>query len=60
MISKLVLAVVIAAVVTLGCILLGSILGTVGVAVAVTVGGFLKTYAAALGVLSGLWYFFTH
>ena len=59
MISKLVLAVVVAVVVTLGCMLIGAILATLGIAIAVTVGNFLSTYAAAFGVLAGLWYFFS-
>ena len=60
LISKLVLAVVVAVVVILGCILVGGLLIAVNVSVAVVVGGFLKTYATAIGILSGLWYFFTH
>lgn len=58
MISKLVLAVVVAVVVTLGCMLLGAILASLSVAVAVSVGDFLKNYSAAIGVLAGIWYFF--
>ena len=52
------LAVVVAVVVTLACVLLGTILQSLTVAVAVTIGDFLKTYAAVLGVLAGLWWFF--
>lgn len=59
MIARLILAVVVAVVVTLVCILAGSILGTLGVQIAVTVGNFLKQWSAALGVLAGLWYFFS-
>ncbi len=58
MISKLILAVVVAVVVTLACILLGAILVTLKVDIAVTIGTFLKGYAGVLGVLAGLWYFF--
>lgn len=58
MIGKLVLAVVVAVVVTLGCILLGSILNALTVQIAVTIGNFLKSYAAVIGILAGLWYFF--
>lgn len=58
MIRKLMLAVVVAVVVTLACVLLGTILQSLTVAVAVTIGDFLKTYAAVLGVLAGLWWFF--
>jgi hypothetical protein len=59
-ISNVVLSVVVAVVVTLACILLGMILVTLKVAVAVTVGDFLQAYSAILGVLAGLWFFFTH
>ncbi len=59
MIQKLILSVVVAVVVTLACILLGDILHALTVSVAVTVGDFLKTYGAVLGILAGLWYFFT-
>lgn len=58
MIRKLILAVVVAVVVTLGCILLGAILASLKVDIATTIGDFLKTYGAVLGVLAGLWYFF--
>ena len=58
MIGKIVLAVVVAVVVTLACILLGGILETLKVAIAVTIGNFLQSYAGVIGVLSGLWFFF--
>lgn len=58
MIQKLVLAVVVAVVVTLGCYLLGGILHALQVTIAVTIGDWLTKYAGVLGVLSGLWYFF--
>lgn len=58
MIRKLILAVVVAVVVTLGCVLLGSILASLNVAIAVTVGDFLKSFSAVLGILAGLWFFF--
>jgi hypothetical protein len=60
MLSRLVLAVVVAVVVTLACILLGGILKSLDVAIAVTIGEFLAKYSAALGVLAGLWYFFSN
>lgn len=53
------MAVIIAVAVTLGCMLLGAILGGLGIAIAVQVGGFLATYGPAIGVLAGLWHFFT-
>ena len=58
MISRVVLSVVVAVVVTLLCILLGGILASLGIPIAETVGSFLETYGPALGVLAGLWYFF--
>lgn len=59
MLGKLVQAVIVAVVVTLACILLGAILVTLKVEVAVTVGNFIKTYGAVIGVLAGLWYYFS-
>jgi hypothetical protein len=59
-IQNVVLSVIIAVVVTLGCILLGGILESLHVAIAVTIGAFLATYSGVLGVLAGLWFFFTH
>lgn len=59
MLSRLVLSVVVAVIVTLACILLGGILVALSVSIAVTVGDFLKSYAGVIGVLSGLWYFFS-
>jgi hypothetical protein len=59
MLSRIILSVVVAVVVTLVCVLVGSLLITVAVPVAVTVGGFLHTWAGAIGVLAGLWWFFS-
>lgn len=58
MLSKLILSVVVAVVVTLACYLLKAILAGLNVAIAVTIGNFLKTYGSVLGILAGLWYFF--
>jgi len=58
MLGRLIKAVVVAVVVTLACILLGLILNSLTVQIAVTIGNFLKTYGAVIGVLAGLWYFF--
>ena len=58
MIRRVVLAVIVAVVVTLGCILLGALLGAIGISVAEVIGGFLARYAAAIGILAGLWHFF--
>lgn len=59
MIKQLVLAVCVAVVVTLVCVLIGGILISLGVPIAVTIGGFLKTYSTVLGVISGIWFYFT-
>lgn len=58
MIARLVLAVVVAVVTGLACILVGGILASLGVPIAETVGDFLVTWGWVLGVLAGLWYFF--
>lgn len=60
MLSRLILSVVVAVVVTLACFLLGAILITLKVDIAVTIGNWLKTYGSVLGILAGLWYFFTN
>jgi len=59
MIAKLVQAVVVAVFVTLICVLIGSILAALSVSIAVTIGDFLKGYSAVLGVLAGLWFYFS-
>ena len=59
MLKKLILAVVVAVVVTLVCYLLGAILVSLTVQIAVTIGDWLKQYGAVLGVLAGLWHFFS-
>jgi hypothetical protein len=58
MLSRLVLAVVVAVVVTLGCYLVGTLLNDLTVQVAVTIGNWLTKYGSVLGILAGLWYFF--
>lgn len=58
MLRLLILAVVVAVVVTLACFLLGAILVTLEVDIAVTIGEWLKKYGSILGVLAGLWYAF--
>jgi len=59
MLNRVIRSVVIGVVVTLICILVGSLFLTLNVGLAVTVGGFLRTYAAALGVLAALYVFAT-
>lgn len=58
MLSKLVIAVCVAVAVTLGCYLVGAILITLKVDVAITVGQFLKTYGGVFGVIAGLYSYF--
>lgn len=59
MLNRIGIAVVIAIAVTIGCYFLGAILTAIhGIAVAVTVGDFLKNYGAVIGILAGLWSFF--
>lgn len=59
MLSLLVMAVIVACVVGLIAILAGKILSSVGIPIAATVGGFLEQYCWVIGVLAGLWYFFS-
>ena len=59
MLSRLVQAVVVAVVVALGCMLVGALLVALKLNLAVTVGVFLKDWAGVLGLLAGLWFFFT-
>lgn len=59
-VSKLILAVIIAVVVGIVLVgLLGPILITVKVPIAVTVGDFLVAWGYVIGVLAGLWFYFT-
>lgn len=59
MIGRIFLSLVVAVAVTLVCILLGNILASLQVAVAVTVGQFLTQYSAVIGVLAGVWFYFS-
>lgn len=59
MLSKIVLSVVVAVIVTLACVLIGGILKDLTVSFATTIGDFLVKYASVLGILSGLWYYFS-
>lgn len=59
MLSRIVLAVVVGVVVTLACVLVGVILQSLTVAIAVTVGKFLENYSGVFGVLAALWWFFS-
>ena len=59
MITRLILAVVVAVVVFLVCSLLGIVLGSLNVPIAETIGRFLRSWATVIGVLAGLWWYFT-
>lgn len=58
MIRKIILSVIIAAGTTLGCMLLGAILSSMGIPIASTIGDFMSQWSYAIGVLVGLWWFF--
>lgn len=57
--KRIALAVIIGLAVGLACLFLGLLLGSLNIAPASAVAGFLTAYAWAIGVLAGLWYFFT-
>lgn len=59
LLNRVILAVVLAVAVILACILVGTLLNDIHIEVATTVGDFLKTFGAAIGILAGLWYFFS-
>jgi hypothetical protein len=57
--SKLILAVIIAVVVGIVLVgLLGPVLVTIKVPIAVAVGNFCEDWGFVIGVLAGLWYYF--
>lgn len=58
--KNFVLSAIIAIVVFLGCMFLGGLFLAMNVPIASVVGAFLKTYGTVIGVLAGIWYFFTH
>lgn len=58
MLSRIVLAVVVGVVVTLACVLVGGILISLGLALPVAIGAFLKSFAMVIGILAALWYYF--
>ena len=59
MIARIVLAMVVGAAVGLLCLLLGSVLSSVDIPFVATVGSFLATWAWVIGLLAGVWFFFT-
>lgn len=58
MISRIVMAIVVAVLVGLGCLLLGMVLNSLNVPPAEAVGRFLTQYAWVVGILAGLIHFF--
>jgi len=58
LIGRIVLAVVVGVIVYLVCLLVGPLLADLKASFAVTVGGWVSTYAAVLGLLAALWFFF--
>lgn len=59
LLARLVLAVVVGVVVYLLCLLFGPLVADLRVSFAVTIGGWLVAYAAVLGLLAALWFFFS-
>lgn len=57
LLGRILMAVVVAIIVGLVCILLGLLLNALGVPPATAVGGFLLAYAWVIGVLAGLLHF---
>ena len=57
MIGRIGRAVIVAVVVGLLCLLLGSLLNVLGVPPATVVGGFLVRFCWVLGTLAGVWHF---
>lgn len=58
MLRNIVIALLVAIIVYLACIFIGGLLAAMNVAIAATVGDFLVRFAAAIGVLAGLWRYF--
>lgn len=57
-ITRVIQALLVAVVVGLICILLGGVLVTLKVPIAVTVGGFMQEWGWVIGVVAGLWFYF--
>jgi hypothetical protein len=59
MLTRIVLAIIVAAAVGLGCIFLGMLLASLGIPITDAVAAFLTTWGWVIGVLAGLWFFFS-
>lgn len=57
MISRLVQAVIVGAVVFLICVLIGGLLLMTNISLTTFIGAFLKTYAITIGILAAVWFF---
>lgn len=57
MLETILLAILVAVIVGLVCLLLGKVLASLAVPPAAAVGGFLVQYCWVIGVVAGLWYF---
>lgn len=57
-IARIVLAVVVAVVVYLVCVLVGAVLALLGVPIAVLIGHFIQQWAVVISVLAFLYYLF--
>lgn len=60
MLLKILKSVIVAIVVTLACIFVALLLNMLHLEIATAVAGFLNTWGAAIGILSGIWYFASH
>lgn len=59
MVTRVVLSIVVAIVVALVCILVGGILEAFNVNGLEQIGNFLQDYSTLIGVLAGVWFFFS-
>lgn len=59
MLKRIILSVIVGIAVALVCLLLGALLITIKVDFAVAIGEFLNQYAGVIGLLAGIWYYFT-
>ena len=59
MLTRIILAIIVGAVVWLLCLFGGGLLATLAIPPIVFIGKFLAQWAYVIGVIAGLWYFFT-
>ena len=58
LISRIVLAIVVAIAIGLVCLLVGVVLVVIDAPIAVSIGTFFKEWAWVIGLLAGIWHFF--